>query len=490
MMLPPSAPEIAQLGQALMLGTRKRPITLPPAVSALIPATSSLSPAMLALVLAGQHARFERPAAPSLAPALESDLKLHADPRPMLSDASRRLLKQLLTLAKGDAPEAVLTACRDRATARGLRLHPFDLPVFAPYLRGGETQAASLPASSGADDVAALDAESWKAMPPQQRVDALRRFRFASPDAARALLEETFRSEAAPDRAAFLGVMAVHLTAADLPFLEAAAKDRADAARTTAQRLAGSIPGTDAYRNRLSGAAGMFITRGVTDEAKRKKHLSTGLAAMKGAVGHSAFQTLEGLRPEDLAGRLGLTLDAFVDALPIGEDILILPLLPAAIAEGNAALCAGLIRRLSGLRALVVLWSHRPDGLDAPDHLRPALAEALISLAVRGQFPDAQTLHTFYRINRGPLLDALAAKLLASKIWRTHIADLTAPNADNKTPNAVKEAALLIPGGQLDAFLESIAALPPHLSLPARIFAEFCQSLGRTSPVASLTQSR
>jgi hypothetical protein len=482
---PPSAQEIAPLGHALMLGTRKRPVALPPSAAALLPAASPLSPVMLALVLAGQHARFERPAMPSLTPATQADLAVHADTRPMLSVASRRLLKQLLGMAKGDAPEAFLAACRDRAASHGLRLHPFDLPALAPYMRN----AADSQAAGPADTPATLDAATWTAMPQEHRADALRRLRHASPDAARALLEATFRSETIAHRAAFLGVMAVNLTAADLPFLEAAAKDRAEAVRTVATRLAGSIPGTDAYRDRLSLAAGMFITRGVTDKAERKKSLSSGLALMKGVAGHNAFQTLEGLRLEDLAGRLGMTRDAFVEALPLGEDIIVLPLLPAAAAEGAAALCTALIRRLSGPRALVTLWTHRPDGLDAPDHARPALIEALLDLAVRGQFPDAQTLHTYYRVNRGPLPDALAARLLASASWLSHVSGLAAPNADNKTPNVVKETALLIPDGQLPAFLAAISPLSPHLTLPARLFAEFCQSLAGTTPVAPLKPS-
>jgi hypothetical protein len=234
----------------------------------------------------------------------------------------------------------------------------------------------------------------------------------------------------------------------------------------------------------------MFISRGVTDKAERKKSLSSGLALMKGAVSQNAFQILERLRLEDLAARLGMTREAFLDALPLGEDIVLLPLLPAAAAAEDAALCATLIGRLSSPRALVTLWIHCPDGLDASDHFRPALIEALLDLIVRGQFADAQTLHTYYRFSRGPLPDALAAKLLASKSWLNHARDLAAPNADSKTPNAVMETALLIPDTMLPAFLDNIGPLSPHLTLAPRMFADFCKSLAETTPVAPLTQSR
>jgi len=477
---PLSAQDLAQLGHALMLGTRKRPVTLPPSPATLLPASSSLEPAMLALVLTGQHARFVRPSAPTLTPATQADLAVHADVRPMLSDVSRRLLKQLLVLAKGDAPEAFLTASRDRAAAHGLRLHPFDLPALAPSMRNFDTHAPA-----GTDQDAALDAETWKAMPAGQRAAALRRLRHAAPDAARALLEATFRSETAPDRAVFLGIMAARLLPADLPFLEAAAKDRAEAVRTTALRLAGSIPGTDAYRARLDRAAGLFVTRGPKTQPKRMLALPRALASSKGRH-HDVFPSLEGLRLADLAERMGFAADEFADALPPEEDILFLALLTAAAAEGDGALAASLIRRLSGPRVLVMLWTYRQDGLDAPEEARPAIIEALTDLAIAGAFPGAQTLHAYSRIIRGPLPEPLAAKLLASESWRTHIGRLAAPEADNKTPNAVKEAALLIPDSLLGAFLAAICPLAPHVTLPARLFAEFCQSLAETTPVAPL----
>ena len=481
---PPSVQEMAQLGHVLMLGTRKRPVTLPPAASALLPASSGLSPAMLALVFAGQHARFERPAVPTLAHALDADLAMHADPRPMLSDTSRRLLRQLLSMAKGDAPEAFLTACRDRTATHGLRLHPFYLPALAPYLRTAESRSANR-----ADASAILDAEAWKAMPPEQRADALRRLRQTSPDAARALLEATFRSETATHRATFLSVIATHLTPADLPFLEAAAKDRAEAVRVIALRLAGSIPGTDAYRERLDRAAALFTSREVNGKP-RTLVLQCG-TALSGARSHrvDVFPDFEGLRVADLAARHGFFRDAFIDAIPPGDHTFLLALICTAMAEGDATLAALLIRRLSSPRALVTLWGYRPDGLEMPDHARPALIEALVDLATSGAFPDAQTLHTYYRVNRGPLPEPLAAKLLASESWSAHISRLAAPEADSKTPNAVKETALLIPDSLLAAFRASIAPISPHLTLPARLFAEFCDSLAKTTPVAPLTQS-
>jgi hypothetical protein len=477
---PPSAQDIAQLAHALLLGTRKRPLSLPPAAAALLAGNSSLSPAMLALVLSGQHARFMRPPAPTLEAASEADLAVHADPRPMLSDASRRLLKQLLGIAKGDAPEPILLACRDRAGAHGLRLHPFDLPALAPYMRGA--QSASPP--QGGAGAASLDAATWKTMPQDQRVGALRRLRHASPDAARALLEATFRTETAANRAAFIAVMAIQLSADDLPFLEAAAKDRAETVWTTALRLAGSIPGTNAYRERLDRAAALFAPRGKGKLAETAK-----LALVKGRSNDEVLQAFEGLRLEDVAERMGCTPADFIERLLPGEDAVPLALIVTAATNGDAGLAVTLIKRLSGPRALATLWVFHPDSLDVPDEARQAIVEALVDLAIAGGFPEPQTLHAYYRILRAPLPERLANKLLASESWRSHVARLAAPDADGKTPNAVKVAVLLIPDSLLGAFLASIQPLSPHLTLPARLFAEFCQSLAQTQPVAPLKPS-
>jgi hypothetical protein len=481
---PPTLAEIAALAQVMLLGTRKRPVTLPPSAAALLPAGSPLPPAALALVLVGQSGRFERPSAPTLSPATEAAMAVHADPRPMLSEVSRRLLKQLLALAKGHAPEVVFQAVRERAAARGLRLHPFDMPGFTGYLRVSETTDIEYHGEAGERADRVLDAESWKALPREQRAPALRQLRHVSPDAARTLLETTFRSETPRDRATFLMVLAIHLSAADLPFLESAARERAEGVREAAADLASRVPGTNAYRERLDRATRLFVR-----DAKNAGGMPV-LSLVKGRLHHEIQQELAGIRLLDLAERFGLSLGAFVDALSTQEDILPVAVLPGLVAEGDGALAAALIRRLSGPRAMVALFSGNwAYGFHISSEQRPVIVEALVDLAISGAFPDGQSLLALYQTIRGPLPEPPAAKLLASESWRTHVSRLASPEADHKTPNAVKETALLIPDSMMGTFLASIQPLSPHLTLPARLFAEFCQSLAETMPVAPLTQA-
>jgi hypothetical protein len=260
--------------------------------------------------------------------------------------------------------------------------------------------------------------------------------------------------------------------------------------RATALRLAGSIPGTDAYRERLDRAAALFLVR---EEKGKPRTLTLAGGKTVGGVPRTipadVFQNFEGLDLTDLAARHGFLPDAFIEAIPQGDHTFLLALIATAVTNGDTALASALVKRLATPRALVNLWSYKPEGLQGPEHCRVAIMEAFLDLAISGAFPDGQTLHTFYRIGHGLLPEPLAAKLLASESWRTHISRLAAPEADSKTPNAVKEAALLIPDSLLDAFLASISPLSPHLTLPARLFAEFCKSLAETTPVAPLKQS-
>lgn len=89
---------------------------------------------------------------------------------------------------------------------------------------------------------------SWATGSRSARRLLLARLRAADPDAARALLESTWATEAPEDRAALLGVLAAGLSLADEPFLEAALDDRRKEVRQAAAELLWRLP-----RSRLAG---------------------------------------------------------------------------------------------------------------------------------------------------------------------------------------------------------------------------------------------
>jgi len=101
--------------------------------------------------------------------------------------------------------------------------------------------AAELPAGAADDGPAAL-AERWETSNRQARLALLQRLRAADPDSARALLEATWRSDRADERAAHVAGLAVGLSMADEPFLEAALDDRGATVRAAAADLLARLP--------------------------------------------------------------------------------------------------------------------------------------------------------------------------------------------------------------------------------------------------------
>ncbi|NJM33554.1 MAG: hypothetical protein HC850_01345, partial [Rhodomicrobium sp.] len=108
-----------------------------------------------------------------------------------------------------------------------------------------------------------------------------------------------------------------------------------------ALRLAGTIPGTDAYRERLDRAAAVFASR----SAKGKSTAAT-LTVLKGQRPHDIYLAFDGLHLADLAARLGFSAEDFVEALPAGEDTLFLALIATAAGNADTALAASLIAKL------------------------------------------------------------------------------------------------------------------------------------------------
>src|SRR6202012_2452968 len=116
--------------RGMTLGLARAPVALGPVFGDALPADDPK--AMLkALALLGQRQRFRRPVAPAATP----DALLFADARPILPEAARPALLSLLTGKSGATGDAVAQAIADQLAARGLRLHPFDLPRLDGFVR-------------------------------------------------------------------------------------------------------------------------------------------------------------------------------------------------------------------------------------------------------------------------------------------------------------------------------------------------------------------
>ncbi|WP_344834503.1 DUF5691 domain-containing protein [Actinocorallia longicatena] len=101
----------------------------------------------------------------------------------------------------------------------------------------------------------------WESGTRGQRVAALTALRRADPGAARARLLETWTTEAAPDRAAFLATFEHSLSAEDEEFLERCLDDRGKDVRQNAADLLARLPGSE-YARRMAGRARGLLSLG------------------------------------------------------------------------------------------------------------------------------------------------------------------------------------------------------------------------------------
>ncbi|WP_353508220.1 DUF5691 domain-containing protein [Intrasporangium sp.] len=267
------------LGSVALLGTARRPVPALPPLGlfsvALDPEARSeealLSSAALgaAALRAGRRPERLTPRAPAT-----------ADERPAAGRLAVQLLELVLTHPPAGAqqrdglvlhwlgaaaaagrrvPHSLLPTVLDLATAsRRLRG-----PAAAVLDRRGEWLAAQRPdwswvpdALSGAvaRSTAAEHTEvDWARLPSAERLPVLAVLRADDPARARSLVESTWRSDSARDRAAHVGALQVGLGPEDEPLLERALDDRAASVREAAARLLDGLPG--------SGRAGRMAER-------------------------------------------------------------------------------------------------------------------------------------------------------------------------------------------------------------------------------------
>jgi hypothetical protein len=143
------------------------------------------------------------------------------------------------------APDAALPALLERARAEQ-ELRP---AVVATLGARGRWLAALNPdwrfAVEGAAAIGQDEAELaqlWQTGTRNGRAFMLKTLRASDPGRARALVESTWASEKADDRAAFVEALGTGLSMADEPFLEAALDDRAKDVRANAAALLGRLP--------------------------------------------------------------------------------------------------------------------------------------------------------------------------------------------------------------------------------------------------------
>jgi hypothetical protein len=144
--------------------------------------------------------------------------------------APHHLLPELLELATRQ--ERLRSGVRRVADARGAWLARAN-PEWR-WATGAATPATAVE----------VDAEDWARLPTDRRVAEVERLRATDPAAARALVESTWSTDAAGDRAGLLTALRPGLEPDDEPLLEQALDDRSQKVRDVAVPLLDALPGS------------------------------------------------------------------------------------------------------------------------------------------------------------------------------------------------------------------------------------------------------
>jgi hypothetical protein len=185
-----------------------------------------------------------------------------ADPRPECSPAATQVLELLLDRnVRIDGGNELLTrhwlaacAAANRRPPTALLVTLLQLAATTPNLRElvaavagprgawlaerGRRWAWARPPESDAQDVAERFATATRA----ERLAILTAIRRTDPATGRALVESTWRSESAANRASLVDTLAIGLSDADEPFLESTLDDKAATVRAAAAALLDRLP--------------------------------------------------------------------------------------------------------------------------------------------------------------------------------------------------------------------------------------------------------
>jgi hypothetical protein len=451
----------ARIRQSFLLGLTRQPVATPSSLAGLLP--QGCDPALALLALAGQRQRFAGTPPLTVDAVPDAARRLHEDPRPILPPQARRALNRLAGSVEKALAGSVLPIALRRVAAAGCRVHPFDLPELAHYIKADAENVslaeraylALIAPEVDKDAVKALffdriTTENWTAFPRAQRRVFVAGVRRENPAEGRALIESVWKTEAAPMRAALLEALAAGLGADDKPFLEKLATDRADSVKQAAQRLLARMPATEGFEQRLAEAARCFKRQG------------RGLGRVMGAIGMGGEGTLtftlsgrlkyaeldqlfRGLPLDALAKAVGVTPAEIIAALPEDEHHVRLLLLDSAVARDDTATVQCIVgARLVSSQALT--------------------GSVVMPLATAARLP----------------LDTdVAARLLAAPAWKDAVSDVagaTAP-AGPKDDGRLIFTATLMPRAAMPAFAASLSPLPPSVARAAKDFADLILAL-------------
>lgn len=449
---------------ALMQGTARRPLQPAGVLGEGLEPGSDATPARL-LALAVQAQIYALPGPPDLFEATTAAL----DERQIVPEDLRPLIIKLVT-GKGNPPDDPAALALALGLHRhGYRLHPFDVPRLAAFVRKHAEALGIALAEAGSEEQTSgwnlwetLDETNWMLATPARKANFIAELRLTDADKARTLVEAQLPLEKADVRLRLIDALGAGLSSADRPLLESLAGDRAPTVKRAVTRLLARLPGTGAAEAQI-GELLSRITKGSTGMLRKRVTLSLQLPAnVKSATAETDWLATSygGIGCTALAAALGMTPETMLEAARDDRRI-VRGIAFSACAERNWPILTEIAN------------GHVPDVWT--EFLQTGLANfGLVTPRERSDWASAAiptrlgigSLHPFHvsalhAAMEGPLPLAQARAVFLAATQSRHI-----------TADLLTAAAALMPDGGLGEMAAKLAQMPPEAAGRARQLAE------------------
>lgn len=264
-----------QLRNAALLGTDRTPFTPlsgDDPVEALLPHLPTGNQEAALLTAAALYVQYQRAGFRPVQVAAPLPEPAPTDNAPFVSEQATYHLAQMLDGRFSEVLPEWLAQVRilgqrvpaqwlPRLLTQGVKQTAWRLPIIQVIGERGRWLAARQAAWQYASIT--LDPAQWEVTTGAGRLLLIQQIRQSTPAQARSLLQSTWQSEKADDRAAFLGCLQAGLSPDDEPFLEACLDDRSQKVQETAANLLACLPQSQLVRRMIGHVQGLLTIKGL-----------------------------------------------------------------------------------------------------------------------------------------------------------------------------------------------------------------------------------
>lgn len=448
---------------ALMQGTGRRPLLPAGVLGEGLEAGSDTTPARL-LALAVQAQLHALPTPPDVFETSAAS----QDERPIVPEDVRSLIVRLVT-GKGNPPDdPAALALAQSLDRHGFRLHPFDVPRLAPFVRKhADLLGIALADADGAagdhwTSWETLDETNWMLATPARKANFIAELRLTDAEKARALVEAQLPLEKAEVRLRLIDALGAGLTSEDRPLLESLAGDRAPTVKRAVTRLLARLPGTGAAEAQIAELLSR-ITQSTAGLLRKRVTLTLQMPAnVKSANAEIDWLATNfgGIGCTALAQAFGMTPEAMLDAAH-DDGRLLRGIAFAACAERNWPVLDAIANgRVPDVWAAFLQTGLATFGLVTPRE-RSVWAKAAIPARLGISGRDPYQILALHRVIEGPLPLAQARAVFLAASQSRHL-----------TADLLTAAAALMPDDGLGEMAASLAQMPPEATSRAQLLAQ------------------